>query len=357
MKEGLLNLMRVSGVFASCRWTHRRQAMILTYHRFGDQDHGAQISARAFEKQLEYLTAHYSLVPLSQMAVRLAGGNPLPSRMAAITIDDGYHDAYDIAFPLLRKYRAPATVFVVSDFVEGQIWLWTDKARYFTARAARRQQAVAIEGRFLELDLSSAARREAAAEKINAVLKTLPEKARDAALHRLARELDVFLPEKPPAEFSSICWKQARAMAAGGVEIGSHTVTHPILTGLTDERLRRELRHSKAHIEAELGRKVETFCYPNGDYDSRVQSEAARAGYLCAATTEDGLNDGQGSPLALRRIHGEYDLAHFIQSTSGFEQIKNRWRRRLRPQRSREAPKRMNDEAAGKTAGREWAAS
>lgn len=357
MKEGLLNLMQAGGVFAPCRWMHRRQAMILTYHRFGEQDNGARISARAFAKQLEYLSAHYSLVPLSQLAAWLTGGKPFPSRMAAITIDDGYHDAYDIAFPLLRQYRAPATVFVVSDFVEGQIWLWTDQARYFTARAARRHQAVAIEGHFLELDLSSAARREAAAEKINAVLKTLPEEARAAALHRLARELDVFLPEQPPAEFSSICWKQARVMSAGSVEIGSHTVTHPILTELSEKRLRQELHQSKAHIEAELGRKVETFCYPNGNYDSRAQCEAARAGYSCAVTTEAGWNDGQDSPLALRRIHGEYDLAHFVQSTSGFEQMKNRWRRRLTSRRSREKAKRMAGDAADQAAGKELTAS
>lgn len=334
MKGKLLNLLHAAGAFAPCRWVHRRQALILNYHRFCEREDGVRVSARAFAEQLEYLSAHYTLVPLSQMAMSLAGSRPIPARMAAITIDDGYHDAYDIAFPLLRKHRAPATVFVVSDFVEGRIWLWTDKARYLIARTSGQPRTITIEERALDVDLSSDAGRLAAAVKINTALKVLSEEARDAAIHRLAGELNVFLPDQPPVEFSSISWQQAREMAANGVEIGSHTVTHPILPGLSDERLRQELHQSKACIEAKLGRKAETFCYPNGNYDLWTRREAERAGYSCAVTTEAGWNDGQSDPLALCRIYGEYDMAHFVQSTSGFEQMKNRWRHRLSPSRA-----------------------
>lgn len=326
MKGILLNLLHASGAFAPCRWAHRHQAMILTYHRFGERETGAGISARAFAEQLDYLAAHYTLVSLSQMAMWLTGSKPLPSRMAAITIDDGYHDTYDIAFPLLRKHRVPATVFVVSDFVSGRIWLWTDKSRYLTERAGCQRLALTLEGQVLEIDLSSNAARRAAPEKINARLKILPEDARDAALQRLAAKLSVPLPEHPPAKFASIRWDQAREMAANGVEIGSHTVTHPILPHLSEERLRQELHQSKAQIETELRRTVETFCYPNGNFDLRVLREVAQAGYQCAVTTKAGWNGWPGNPLALRRIHGEYDLAHFVQTTSGFEQAKNRWR-------------------------------
>jgi peptidoglycan/xylan/chitin deacetylase (PgdA/CDA1 family) len=69
-----------------------------------------------------------------------------------------------------------------------------------------------------------------------------------------------------------------------------------------------------------IGRKVETFCYPNGDYDLRTQREVARAGYQCAVTTDFGLNNERNDPLALRRVHGEYDLARFVKNTSGFAQ-------------------------------------
>src|SRR5262249_15745876 len=170
----------------------------------------------------------------------------------------------------------------------------------------------------LRLELNGGASRAVAAGLINAALKPLSEEAREASIERLAFELGVKLPERPPAEYSAINWAQAREMADAGVEIGSHTMTHPILTGLEDERLRDEVVRSRDRIQTALRREVETFCYPNGDYDHRTRREVARAGYRLAVTTDIGLNNGLNDPLALRRIHGEYDLARFVKNTSGF---------------------------------------
>jgi peptidoglycan/xylan/chitin deacetylase (PgdA/CDA1 family) len=291
--------------------------LIITYHRFSEREGGARISARALAEQVKYLAARYTLVPLSRLADCLRK-RKLPPRLAAITIDDGYRDAYEIAFPILRKHCAPATVFVVTEFVEGTTWLWTDKPRYLTASAAGQSVDIGIGGRNLRLELNGAASRAVAAGLINAALKPLSEEARDALIERLAFELGVKLPERPPAEYGAINWRQAREMADAGFEIGSHTLTHPILTGLGDARLRKEIAQSRDRIQNAIGRKVETFCYPNGDYDLRTQREVARAGYHLAVTTDVGLNNGRNDPLALRRIHGEYDLARFAKNTSGF---------------------------------------
>ncbi|HEX8118701.1 MAG TPA: polysaccharide deacetylase family protein, partial [Pyrinomonadaceae bacterium] len=111
------------------------------------------------------------------------------------------------------------------------------------------------------------------------------------------------------------------------VELGSHTVSHPILTTTDDAQLEAELRGSRARLEEELRRTVNLFCYPNGACDARVRREAERAGYACAVTTVPGLNDRRGAdPLTLRRVAAETDLPHFVQSTSGFEHLKNRLR-------------------------------
>src|SRR5262249_14678170 len=139
IKQTLLNLMRVSGAFDLMRLISSRRALILTYHRFSEREDSVRVSARAFYEQVEYLAAHYTIVRLWQLAGYLLRGRELPPRMAAITIDDGYRDAYEIAFPILRKHRAPATVFVVTDFVEGNSWLWTDKPRYLTTFANQQQ--------------------------------------------------------------------------------------------------------------------------------------------------------------------------------------------------------------------------
>ncbi|MBO0725512.1 MAG: polysaccharide deacetylase family protein, partial [Blastocatellia bacterium] len=222
MKRSMLNLLQGAGAFAPFRWAHRRQALIITYHRLSEREGGTRISARAFAEQTRYLAAHYTLVSLSHLADCLRRRR-IPPRLAAITIDDGYRDAYEIAFPILRKHRAPATVFVVTEFVDGAAWLWTDKPRYLTARAAPQAFEIGIGDRTLKMELSGGASRAVAAGLINAALKPLSEEDRNASIERLASELKVNLPERPPAAYSAINWGQAREMSDAGVEIGSHT--------------------------------------------------------------------------------------------------------------------------------------
>src|SRR5215470_5379536 len=165
MKKSVLNLQLMTGAFAPFRWAHRDQTLIVTYHRFSEREGGARISARAFAEQVEYLAAHYTLVPLWQLADYLRK-RELPPRLAAITIDDGYRDAYEIAFPILRKYCAPATVFVVTEFVEGTTWLWTDKQRYLMAAASPQSLVVEMDVGKLTLELNGAASRSKAAQTV-----------------------------------------------------------------------------------------------------------------------------------------------------------------------------------------------
>ena len=130
MKTAVLNLLQTSGAFGPFRFAHRRRSLVVMYHRFSAGDDLPKLSARIFHQQLEYLAAHYDVVPLSFLAARLAAGRPLPPRTAVVTIDDGCRDAHTVAFPALRQWNLPATVFVVSGFTGGSTWLWTDRVRY-----------------------------------------------------------------------------------------------------------------------------------------------------------------------------------------------------------------------------------
>lgn len=325
-KEAVLRLLVSSGTFSCFRFFNRGRALILNYHRFSSDDEPHATSARMFSQHLEYLTTHYQVIPPGELAGRLAEGAELPRSLAAITIDDGYQDAYDIAFPLLRRYRVPAALFVVTDFVSQRSWLWTDKLRYLTLCPPARTIEIRLPDHSLTCALLTRASRLAAADRINALLKRLPDEAKNEAIERIAAQLGVPLPAPPPPQYRAVSWNQARELDRHHLAIESHTVTHPILTGVDDARLRRELSESRAQLEGELHRRVELFCYPNGDHDTRVRKAVAQAGYRCAVTTEPGLVHRRSDPLALRRVHSESDLAHFVQSTCGFEQLKNRFR-------------------------------
>jgi peptidoglycan/xylan/chitin deacetylase (PgdA/CDA1 family) len=324
MKNAILRSMQATGAFAPFRFANRGKALIVMYHRFSREEGTPMVSARAFAEQLDYLSSHYQIVPLSYVAERLASRRRLPPRIAVLTIDDAYSDVYEIAFPILRERGVPATVFVVTDFAEQRTWLWTDKLRYLTARVEGEQLEVTLNGRALKCKINGPASRLEAAAMINARLKTLEDRAKEEMIFGIADSLSLPLPAAPPPEFASITWDEAREMDSNGVEIGSHSVTHPVLTNIPLRRLRRELNESRERLESELARKVDLFCYPNGNFNGDVRREVERAGYSCAVTSIYGFADSTSDPLTLRRISTEFDLPHFIQSTSGFERVKSR---------------------------------
>ncbi len=324
IKQVALNLLRMSGAFDLTRLTNRHDALILTYHRFSSGAEDGKTPANTFAEQLEYLSKRYDIVPLNRVAESVIGNGRSPSRLAAITIDDGYRDAYEIAYPILRRRRAPATLFVPTDFIDRRVWIWTDKARFLTGQAVSQQFALDFDGRQLRIEINSAISRREASERINSRLKLLPEEIKEKAIERLAKALGAPLPRTPPEEFSPITWDEAREMQANGIEIGSHTLTHPILTRIGDERLKLELRESRSRLEEVFGRRIEHFCYPNGDHDDRVRHEVSQAGYRFAVTCVSGLNKKGNDPLRLRRIHTERDLSHFALHTSGFYEFVHR---------------------------------
>ncbi len=327
MKQAVLTLLRMTGIFAAFRLANRRKILILTYHRFSADEAEGALSANAFAQQLAYLRAHYTIVPLSAVERHLTHGDRLPHPSVAITIDDGYRDAYEIAFPFLRRFNAPAALFAVTDFIDGKCWLWTDKLRFIVFQTKAERLSVKVADSVIDVELNGRTSRRDAAARINAALKSAPDHAREEAIASLVKHAGVELPFRPPAGCRPLTWDELREMDAGGVEIGSHTVTHPILSRIDGDRLVSELKESRRRLEEMLGREVSLFCYPDGNYDRHVRDEVERAGYRLAVTTEPGLNDAGRDPLSLLRIHTDGDFSHFIQNLSGFEQVKHRLRR------------------------------
>lgn len=96
-------------------------------------------------------------------------------------------------------------------------------------------------------------------------------------------------------------WEEVAELAAAGIEIGSHTLSHPYLPTLPLDQARREIAHSRADIERNLGRVVRYFCYPSGDLGPRELRLVAEAGYEAAVSVAPGLNRGDFDPMQLRR--------------------------------------------------------
>lgn len=322
MKRELLKLMDATGVFEMVRRINGRRPLILTYHRFTDDGREDALPVETFREQLEYLTRRYRLVGLSEIARQLEAGRTPEPGLAAITIDDGYADAFDLAFPLLREFNVPATLFVATDFVDGKGWLWTDLTRYLFLSSRVEAFAAEIDGRYTRIDLNDREARLGAASRLNESLKKMVESLRRETIDRIATALEVSIPAAPSSEYAAVDWHQVRRMEVAGIEIGSHTVTHPILTRIDEGQLIDELVRSRRRIEDELGHPIGLFCYPNGDYNRQVRDQVERAGYTAAVTCDMGLNPAGLDLLALKRIHTLPDRAGFAQDVSGFADFK-----------------------------------
>ncbi len=330
IKKAALELLSLSGAFAPFRWKTSSDVLVLMYHRFGRINDGVTVPPEVFARQVAYLKAHYQVVPISEVADRLKSGEPLPRGLAVITVDDGYNDFYDTAFPILRKAGVTATVFLVSDFVSQTCWMPADRPNYLTAEAAPGEYHLEIGPARLRVALGDAASRDAAAGRINMALLDVAHEERTEAVQRIARALGLALPAVPPKEFGGLRWDQVREMAIAGIEFGSHTVSHAMLTQVSETRMEREIADSRIQIGDEIGRPCEVFSYPNGEMNDRIRNAVVRAGYRGAGSSVPGFNDAQVDPFTIRRIYADVDFPHFVQTTSGCEQVKFQLRNALR---------------------------
>jgi peptidoglycan/xylan/chitin deacetylase (PgdA/CDA1 family) len=311
------------GAFAPFHRANRDRILILTYHRFSLEKTPFTVSAAEFSAHLEYLSKHSRVFSLAELNDFFENEKTLPPNAAVVTIDDGYSDAFEIAFPVLKKYAMPATIFAVTDFLDGKCWLWTDLMRFVLLETKTNRLKIEFENRdFIEADLNGRTQRIEAASRVNSRLKKLPNEQKNLKIKEIAAELKVAIPDSPSEEFAPISWRQARAMDAENVRIESHTVTHPILTNINQTELDFELKTSKQRLENVLDRKVEHFCYPNGSLDENIWQAVKNVGYKSAVTTEYGFNENAENPFLLKRIDAPSAIENFAQSASGFEAMR-----------------------------------
>ncbi len=328
MKKTILKTIYKLGGFSPFHRVSRDKILILMYHRFSAEENPHKTSAAQFSAHLEYLKKHNRVLSLADVTEHLQTGKSLPPNTVVITIDDGYADTYETAFPLLKQFGFPATLFAVTDFLDDKCWLWTDCMRYVLTRTEQEFCSFEFENDDkVETPLAGKLSRLETAGRLNARLKLLPNEQKDTKIKQIADALNVEIPAIPPAEFASISWEQAREVDANNLKIESHTVTHPILTNITQTRLNFELQTSKRRLEDLLNRRVEHFCYPNGTLNEAVRQAVENNNYKCAVTTNYGFNDSQAGPFLLSRISAQNEIADFAQSVSGFELIKERFRK------------------------------
>lgn len=280
-------VLRTVGDKLAHRVQHDGRVCVVNYHRvLAQQDPllASEPDVDVFRWQMELLARCFNVLPLHDAVAAVATGT-VPPRAVCITFDDGYRSVHDLALPVLREFGLPATVFVTSGHL-GQGSMWNDRII---------EAVQTFPGK--ELDLSALGLgayplynlddRRIAVGTLTERSKYLPPQARHTLVERLEALVGNGL-----VQGLMLTPEMVVNLDRHGIEIGAHTVSHPILTSLDDDSARLEISAGKEQLESILGKPVRLFAYPNGkvdkDFDRRHVNMVREAGFTAAFTTAVG---------------------------------------------------------------------
>ena len=301
-------------------------ARILLYHRVIETGQSEFVpnrvmcvSPRDFQRQIAYLSRNHRVIRLEDLVACLRNGRELPRRAIVITFDDGYRDNYTHAYPVLRRYGVPATVFLTTAYIDSLKTFWWDDLAQMVGNAKAKKLTL----HFPELTTTYDLKNNRARLRLYDDLNRLAHRVSEERKSELLDEIRALLSGQALAtERVTLSWAEAREMSRHGVSLGVHTIDHVILPRVSLEEARRQVLESKAKIEDEIGQEVTMFAYPSGtpaDINDRTKRILVEAGYKGAVTTIPGANDRRSDIFALRRtaILGIDGWSAFVNRVAG----------------------------------------
>jgi peptidoglycan/xylan/chitin deacetylase (PgdA/CDA1 family) len=307
VKRAILHTARLSGGMALSRALTRRGFNVIGFHGISLEDEHVRfptlfMSRETFERRLRFLVKHYRVIALEE-AIRQHRARRIEPNQVVLTFDDGMYNFLGAAIPILSKYKAPATIYVVTSDVESGEPAYNLLARDIilsTARSSARGLPHAPEA---EHDLSTLKRRNAVVGHVQAFLQRSCRAAAEslACCRTLASALDVDIDHKLKARlWERLTPDEVRTVIDLGFDAQLHTHTH---RNVVEHRqhVRQELRANRESLERICGRPAVHFCYPLGLWEHGVWSDLVAEGIESAVTTRQGPNYPETPILSLRR--------------------------------------------------------
>lgn len=303
-------------------------ALVLAYHRLhadGCDPWSLGVSLENFRAHLEIIRKHAHPASLDELARSMREGKRLP-RGIVITFDDGYSDNLTHALPLLARFEIPATVFIISAYLDQQQEFWWDELEQLLLHPGRLPATLALnfgghthcwplEG-VAEWTTADARRhaswlaggddgptlRHRAFVELNRHLGALGEGERQAVMDQL-RSLAVMQRPGPRKGYRPLTSRELQDLdRSEWMDIGVHTRTHPQLDGMPIEHQREEILGCKNDLQALLQRPVKTMAYPYGRRAPVTPDLVQSLGFDCACTVEPGEVRADTDPFQINRV-------------------------------------------------------
>jgi len=277
------------------------------------------LSLRDFELQIAYFKKNFDIVSLDELFDKSHIKSNHRKKTLAITFDDGYENNYTNAFPVLKKYNIPATIFVVADCIQnpGAI-LWYD---YLDILKEKINYSI-LPGS--EVPLASKdfnkLRKISNLRELRVFLKTLNTRDKKIVLETLLpfEKYQSLLAKKDKEYLKLLSVSQMKEMLESGlIEIGSHSLSHPNLDILDQKEMIFELAESKRLLENGISRTINSIAFPDGAYNEQVKHLSIQEGYRHLLAVDLRLNDDRADRAILPR----YCISNTTTPESNFIQV------------------------------------
>lgn len=255
-------------------WISNIATMILGYgvpifmlHRtYPDNTPGKSRTQSYLRHCLAYLKSHnYQFVSVSDVIQSIVNDVALPKKSIAFTVDDGFFDQAELAAPVFIEFNCPVTIFLVPDFLDGKIWPWFSQIQYAIESTAVATINICIGSEEFVLPLSGAKEKQNALHIIVESVKRVDWSNLDDTIKHLAYATKTTIPKQPPEKFKPMTWVAAQKLEEKGISFGPHSMTHPILSRVSDAQSQYEILESWQQLKQNLAKPTPVFCYPNGD--------------------------------------------------------------------------------------------
>lgn len=319
MKETVKKLLSLLGYYRMLRRVRQGTGLlILMYHELAtDEECGSlrstlreRVSRGQFEAHLESIRRHFRVMSVEQAVDEIINEGHLLEDTISLTFDDGYRSVYDIAYPLLREYGFPATVYLTTGWINNRMSLWWEEIADMIAECDLPDVPFSSIESILGIPIAdSIAGRHGTSDKKQMLHGIIVSHLRDLGysdVEAYTRELRAVFRCDTSQHLhpEPLSWEQIEEMAGNGVRFGAHTVSHLNLGHASTATIEKEIVESKREIENRIGAEVKGFAYPYGqDLDAyrRAEPILAANGFSHACTAVPGVNDADSNLLALLR--------------------------------------------------------